>query len=263
LAREMSPHEPVSSDRLRTLLAGLPVRHQALVNLVEHDDRLLGSRDEEPRAAVAMALHIALLGTLLDAAPGAARRVRAHVAEGRRLSLGQGSVGTIALDGMGDLPSGVDAIGRILEPLGYLGRYSYPLSVSGMTGWSFIHVDFPKLLPQVFVRELHVEAFSPAFQSAARRVTCNSTAPLNALATSRLAELRHCGRLPWPVAANLVPELVNCFSRRHPVPDASDCDILRAESAEMARFALEGHAFSMPAIGAPEDGRGLETPSRA
>jgi Domain of unknown function (DUF1338) len=155
-----------------------------------------------------------------------------------------GALRTVALEGMGGLPCGEAAITRVLLPLGYRMSHVYPLDRLGMTGRSYTHCDFPEMLPQFFVSELHPERFSSAFQHAVARVTRSSRNPLTADAERalRILEARHV--LPFDTAAELLPTLLACFQRQHATPHSSDYDILLAESAEMAWIATEGNAFN-------------------
>ncbi len=232
------------SNQIESLLEGLPEAHRALVNIVRLEDGFSRTHDLAPRALIAMALNIGLLGDLLDRSPSAAAYVNDLRREGRRLTFDHGAVRTVDLLGMGGLPRGIDAITRLLEPLGYVSRSIYPLNALRMTGWAFTHADLPEHLPQFFVSELHVERFSPAFQDAVRRVTDQSRSPLDAAALTLLVQLKDAGALPVAQAKELIPVLVNCFARHHPTPAWSDYEILRAESAEMAWIATEGNVFN-------------------
>lgn len=113
-----------------------------------------------------------------------------------------------------------------------------------MTGRSYTHCDFPQDLPQFFVSELHPEPFTHAFQDAVRRVTSHSSDPLCAKDIERLAYLQKEKMLAMEDASELLPNLVQCFARRHAAPHLADYEILRAESAEMAWIATEGNAFN-------------------
>jgi hypothetical protein len=71
-----------------------------------------------------------------------------------------------------------------------------------------------------------------------------SVDPLTPQAVASLAELERDGSLPLAIALDLLPLLVRCFERQHPVPRLADYETLRAESAEMAWIATEGNAFN-------------------
>jgi hypothetical protein len=148
------------------------------------------------------------------------------------------------MSGMGELPAGRAAVTRVLEPLGYEPTNVYPMARLKMTGRSYTHRDFPEGLPQFFISELHPEHFSPAFQAAVRRVTADSTDPLEHKHLSMLMLLRRHAGLAVESALELLPKLVDCFACRHGTPRAADHAILRAESAEMAWIATEGNAFN-------------------
>ena len=59
-----------------------------------------------------------------------------------------------------------------------------------------------------------------------------------------LHELARDARLPFAAALQLLPQLLACFGRQHPVPALQDYAMLLAESAEMAWIATEGNAFN-------------------
>ena len=142
------------------------------------------------------------------------------------------------------LPPAEAAFTRILKPLGFVLNGTYPLDRIKMTGRSYKHVDAPDDIAQYFVSELHPERFSPEFQQAVTNVIGESVDPLTPQAVASLAELERDGSLPLAIALDLLPVLVRCFERQHPVPRLADYETLRAESAEMAWIATEGNAFN-------------------
>ncbi len=121
---------------------------------------------------------------------------------------------------------------------------TYPLDRIKMTGRSYMHADAPDEIAQYFVSELHPERFSPEFQQAVTNVIGKSVDPLTPQALASLAELERDRSLPLAAALDLLPVLVRCFERQHPVPRLTDYETLRAESAEMAWIATEGNAFN-------------------
>ena len=92
--------------------------------------------------------------------------------------------------------------------------------------------------------ELHVSAFGATFQEAAGNVTQDSGDPLPPVATERLDRLARDGSLPPSDAVALLPDLLACFDRQHPIPRLADYETLLAQSAEMAWIATEGNAFN-------------------
>lgn len=200
--------------------------------------------EEVPRAVLAQSLNLLLLRDLLARVPTGRQYVAERVAQGHRIVLDHGALRTVALDGMGELPAGERTITRVLIPLGYRLGEVYPLDRLGMTGRSYTHSDFPEELPQFFVSELHPERFSSRFQAAVCRVTAGSLDPLSGLAKGALREIELTGSLPFERASMLLPELLACFTRRHPIPRLEDYRILLQESAEMAWIATEGNAFN-------------------
>jgi hypothetical protein len=200
--------------------------------------------DNVSRAVVTAALNLLLFRDLLTRVPTGRRYVAESVSRSRPIVFDHGALRTVALDGMGDLPRGEQAITRVLIPLGYRMSRVYPLDRLGMTGRSYTHVDFPEELPQFFVSELHPERFSPGFQRAVARVTASSRNPLTASAEHvlQLLSAEHGVRLSDAVA--VMPTLLACFQRQHATPRLSDYAILLAESPEMAWISTEGNAFN-------------------
>lgn len=200
--------------------------------------------DDVPRATLAQGLNLLLLRDLLARVPTGRQYVAERVAQGHRIVFDHGALRTVALEGMGELPGGERGITRILIPLGYRLGEVYPLDRLGMTGRSYTHSDFPEELPQFFVSELHPERFSSRFQTTVARVTASSRDPLSGLAKAALSEIELKGSLPLARAGMLLPELLACFTRQHPIPRLDDYRILLQESAEMAWIATEGNAFN-------------------
>ena len=196
------------------------------------------------RAVIAQALNLLLLEDLLARVPSGQQYVQECRDSGRKIVFDHGALRTVALAGMGTLPSGHEAIGRILAPLGYEVAALYPLEKLKMTGRAYTHVDYPEALPQFFVSELHVERFSSEFQSIVARVTSKSRDPLATAHLDLLKELSDRRELPIDQARRLIPTLMYCFRRHHSAPLLSDYEALLTESKEMAWIATEGNAFN-------------------
>jgi hypothetical protein len=200
--------------------------------------------DEVSRAVIAQALNLLLFRDLLARVPTGERYVAECVSQGRQIVFDHGALRTVALEGMGNLPAGEQAITRVLLPLGYRRNAVYPLDRLGMTGRSYTHGDFPEDLPQFFVSELHPERFSPGFQKAVARVTASSRDVLTDSAQAALQELSVRHVLSFDRASTLLPTLLACFQRQHVDPTSSDYELLLGESAEMAWIATEGNVFN-------------------
>lgn len=199
--------------------------------------------DTVSRAEVAMALAILLFEELLHRVPMARAYLEENVQHGHALVFDHGALRTVAAPS-GELPAGEAAFARILEPLGYSRRDTYPLDRLGMTGRAWAHDDLPEDVPQYFVSELHPERFSAQFQAAVQRVIGTSRDPLPPRATALLAKLAAARELPRDEARLLLPDLASCFDRQHARPAWRDYEILLEESAEMAWIATEGNAFN-------------------
>jgi hypothetical protein len=238
--------ETLADDMLTLLIRPhLPMQYRYLLDVVRVDaDVAADTGDIASRAVIAQALNILLLADLIDRTPTAEAYVSDLVTLGETLTFDHGALRTIDLAGMGTLPAGRRAIGRILEPLGYFESGRYPLDRLGMTGFSYTHRDYPETLPQFFVSELHVERFSPQFQQSIARVTEESEDPLDEVSIERLRRLRRDQSLPIEEALELLPVLVASFDRQHGDPMIEDYETLLAESAEAAWIATEGNSFN-------------------
>ena len=200
--------------------------------------------DTISRAGVAQALNMMLFEDLLQRVPDAKSYADDCLRNGRKVMHDHGAVRTVALNGMGALPAGEEAITRVLRPLGYALNGTYPLERLKMTGRSHAQAEYPEELAQFFISELHPEKFSAEFQAAVARITGTSRDPLTAEAKALLAELEESRVLSLEKAAKLLPVLVKVFSRQHDEETLADYKALLAESAEMAWISTEGNSFN-------------------
>jgi hypothetical protein len=200
--------------------------------------------DNVSRGGIAQALNMMLFEDLLDRVPDAKRYAEDCLQGGRKIMHDHGAVRTVALEGMGELPAGEEAITRILRPLGYALHGVYPLERLKMTGRSHAHVDYPEGLAQFFISEFHPERFPAEFQAVVARVTSTSRDPLTAEARSLLAELEENHNLSVDKAVTLLPVLAKVFRRQHEEETLADYEGLLAESPEMAWISTEGNAFN-------------------
>ncbi|MEO0477957.1 MAG: DUF1338 family protein [Planctomycetota bacterium] len=220
------------------------LRAQRILNAIEIPESLRGPKlDHASRQEIAMGLSVVLFEDLLREVTSARAYLGDAVRHGRKLVFDHGALRTVATD-CGDLPAGQAAFERILKPLGYQRRETYPLERLSMTGRSWAHSDLPEDLPQYFVSELHPERFSEEFQAAVQRVVRTSVDPLRARARHLLERLAQDRVLPIEEAADLIRNLAPCFGRQHPEPQLADYETLLAESPEMAWIATEGNSFN-------------------
>lgn len=224
----------LGADRAEELIGGL----------VLHPKVLVATGDTVPRVVVAQALGVVLLDGLLHRVPSAAEYVTERLASGGTVFLDHGAVRTVTGVDCGALPAGQNALARVLAPLGYAHRETYPLTRLRMTGRSWCHLDLPADVPQYFVSELHADQFSDAFQAAAARVLASSADPVTEEVNADLDRLVDEGELPLERAVALLPVLEACFDRQHAYPAEADYGALLVESAEMAWIATEGTAFN-------------------
>jgi hypothetical protein len=113
-----------------------------------------------------------------------------------------------------------------------------------MTGRAYAHADEPEAVPQFFLSELHVDQFDRTFGNAAERVFATSRDPLDARTNAALAAFATAGEVPFADAATVLPTIAAAFGRHHAPADATDYEILLAQSAEAAWIATEGNAFN-------------------
>jgi hypothetical protein len=198
------------------------------------------------RAVFAMAVNAVLFHDIMGRVPLGAAYVAERRAAGLRILFDHGALRTVRFgEGKtGALPAGQIAFARILEPLGYAMADVYPLDRLKMTGRAYAHLDYPEAIPQFFVSELHVDRFSPAFQTAAHAVFDATRDVLGAEATRALAAFATEGAVDLETAIAALPQVVAAFDRTHPTPRLADYKALLAESAEAAWIATEGQSFN-------------------
>ncbi|MHB1692051.1 MAG: 2-oxoadipate dioxygenase/decarboxylase family protein [Thiomonas sp.] len=202
------------------------------------------NQDEVTRGELALAMTQALFARLAQSVPEAMRYVERAREQGRSITFDHGAVRTVLAASCGALPSGEAAITRILLPLGYTLAGIYPLPRLKMTGRAYIHADDPQGIAQFFVSELHPEGFSATFQQTLNTVLGHSRDPLSAADHDALQDLRREGHLPFNTALKLLPALLRCFARQHPLPSLAQYQLLLQESAEMAWISTEGQTFN-------------------
>ena len=244
----------MASSVLQTLLeaTATPERASRLLRTLVVRPEFLAPRTADDldasRGVVAQALNMLLFEDLVARVPAAEAYVERCLASGNTILHDHGAVRTVDLANMGALPCGAQGIVRLLKPLGYELRGTYPLERLRMTGRSYAQADFSEDIAQFFISELHVDRFppetAPGFAAAARNVTAGSRDPLTPLATTHLERLSATGTLPIADAIALLPALLACFDRQHPIPTLADYEALLAHSAEMAWIATEGNAFN-------------------
>jgi hypothetical protein len=235
--------------QLETLVCtalGAAAARETLDTLVVPDALRANNGPTVSRAVFAMALNAALFHGLLDRAPTGAAYVEEVRAAHCRVLLDHGALRTVALPSgrTGALPSGHLAFARILEPLGYEVAGLYPLDRLKMTGRGYRHRDLPQELSQFFVSELHVDRFSPAFQTIAEHVFGCTRDPLDATATAALEQFARDGACELELARKALPTVIAAFGRWHDLPSLIAYQALLAESPEAAWIATEGFAFN-------------------
>ena len=241
-------------EHLLAAAIGTAAARETLDHLTLPDALCANGGPTVSRAIFAMALNAALLHGLLARAPaGAAYVAEVRAADGKVL-LDHGALRTVRLpeDATGEQPPGCLAFARILQPLGYEEAGVYPLDRLKMTGRAFRHRDLPEELPQLFVSELHVDRFSPSFQTAARRVFGSTRDPLGATAGAALDAFARRGACEMELARRTLPVLAAAFGRWHRAPSLLAYEVLLAESPEAAWIATEGSTFNHAADRVPD-----------
>ncbi len=238
----------MKSSALYQLLAYVIGENEAesVVSKVFVDDRILQRplRGNVDRATIAQGLCLNLFFDLLRRVPSARQYVNEFVEAEQKIVFDHGAVRTVRLDGMGGLPSGNEAILRLLRPLGFVQRDIYPLPALRMVGHSYAHSEFPETMPQFFISEISLDSFSDRFKETAARVFATSRDPLTPELRLALETLEAKGSLPFHDAANVVLFGTRCFDRQHELPSEEDYLALGAESVEMAWISSEGNAFN-------------------
>ena len=212
--------------------------------LVIHPEVAADPGPQVSRAVLAQALNMLLFEDLLLRVPTAKTYAEYTLSKDRKILHDHGAVRTVALENMGSLPAGQEAITRILRPLGYALNGVYPLERLKMTGRSHAQADYPEAIAQFFLSELHPERFSPEFQAAVQRVTSTSKDPVTPEAKALLEKLESTRSLSIDESVKLLPVLASVFERQHAEPALADYEILLAESPEMAWIATEGNVFN-------------------
>lgn len=197
------------------------------------------------RAHLAMSLFLTLYADLLERVPHALEYFERRKQEEETIFLDHGAVRTVLCTRNGDLPAGEASLTRILIPLGYFHNHTYPLPKLRMTGRSYTHEDYPELIPQYFVSELHPEQVGDdAFEKTVIKVVENSLDPLSQEVIDDLSFISENKFLPRERTTNFLQQVAAAFSRQHEVPFLSHYDDLKKHSAEMAWIATEGNAFN-------------------
>mgnify|MGYP003638146850 FL=1 len=226
-------------------------RTQFALSTLVFEPSLHEAADLVSRAQLAIALNAALFVDLLDRVPTAARYVAQCRAAGEGIVFDHGALRTVAGE-TGALPSGHDAFGRFLEPMGYEVGGLYPLPRLTMTGRAYVHKDMPAAIPQFFVSELHVDQLPQSAQDAATRIFSGSQDPLGDAEWRALDALAANGAVPLDEAVVILRGALRAFDRQHPAPALADYEALLEHSKEGAWIATEGNAFNHATTRVPD-----------
>lgn len=142
----------------------------------------------------------------------------------------------------GDQPSGIEAMRRLFEPLGYEQKGEYSFKVKKLFAVHFEHPD--PLQPKIFVSELLVDQLSEKAQQAIQRNTANTQDKLPKEAKSLLAELQVNKHLSDSDAEQLVKMLTPYFTRVWEAPLKEDVEFLNNETQYAAWTLLHGNSVN-------------------
>ncbi len=214
---------------------------------IQHHDTVLGPPADDapvPRRIIAHALNLALFSRLLAHVDSARDYVEQQRIADRRILIDHGAVRTVVLADVHPLLTGASQVARVLEPLGFTRRDAYPMPRLAMTGYAYAHDDLPDDIAQWFVSELYPDRFDASFVAAVTRTLASTTDALDDTAHAHLGTLAEHRELALDAAVELMPALVQCFTRRHQPPHLDDYERLLADSDEMAWIATEGTTFN-------------------
>lgn len=207
----------------------------------------LGTFGEQnvPRAHIAMGLFLTLYADLLERVPHALDYFERKHENEETIFLDHGAVRTVDTPRNGDLPSGQESLTRILIPLGYYHRDTYPLTKLKMTGRSYAQADFEDVIPQYFVSELHPQQFDDDnFTKAVITTVEDSIDPLSKDTKDDLEFLIQNKFLPRERVTNFISNAAGAFARQHQAPLHSVYNKLLKHSPEMAWISTEGNSFN-------------------
>ena len=186
-----------------------------------------------------------LFDDLIARVPAAALYVERCLDNGDTILHDHGAVRTVDTEGMGRLPRGQAAITRVLEPLGYTPRGTYPLDRLKMTGRSYAQADLPEDIAQFFISELHVDRFPTDFATAVHNVTEDSTDPAHTRGRRTPRRTVESGS-PHPSTrpSGCCPRSSRASTASTPSPRWPIMSCCSRQSAEMAWISTEGNAFN-------------------
>jgi hypothetical protein len=143
----------------------------------------------------------------------------------------------------GEQPEGIEAIGTVLESLGYLRRDPYQFASKHLNSYHYQHpdnADFPKF----FVTQLEVEELPEATADLIREAVEETPDLLAGNPRSCLAELKVHGELRESDADELVEHLVAFFSRPWAPPKRATVEAVNEASQFAAWTLLHGNSVN-------------------
>lgn len=142
----------------------------------------------------------------------------------------------------GDQPSGIQAMRRVFEPLGYVEKAQYTFKVKKLFAVHFEHPD--PIQPKIFVSELQVDELPNDAKEAILRNVGETPDRLSEKAKSLLAETEVNKSLSETDAERLVDELYHYFRRPWRTPLREDVEFLNEHSQYAAWTLLHGNSVN-------------------
>lgn len=143
----------------------------------------------------------------------------------------------------GEQPPGIEAIGSVLESLGYLRRDPYRFPSKHLNSFHYQHPD-NRDFPKFFVTQLEVEALSEGTAQLIREAVEETPDLLAGPPRRWLAELKANGQISEADADELVERLVTLFGRPWGPPKRSTVLRVNEESQFAAWTLLHGNAVN-------------------
>jgi hypothetical protein len=143
----------------------------------------------------------------------------------------------------GEQPAGIEAIGTVLESLGYLRRDPYAFPSKHLNSFHYQHPD-NREFPKFFVTQLEVDALSEDVAELIKEAVDDTPDLLGGAPRALLAELKANGEVDEANAEALVEALVGFFARPWAPPKRLTVLRVNDESQFAAWTLLHGNAVN-------------------
>lgn len=139
-------------------------------------------------------------------------------------------------------PAGIDAISRIIIPLGYHKAGEYVFKEKKLYAEHFLHKD-PKQ-PKIFISQLQVDQFSKEFQNLIKKEAAGSQDPLSDHTLQQLKILEAADTLMPDQVDEVIHDICNAFSRPWEPPLRSTLETVNDASQYGAWTLLHGNSVN-------------------